>query len=255
MPDRSTPPFAPDWAVFLDVDGTLLDHVEHFGAVRVGAAIRQLLADLAEAAGGAVALVSGRSAEDIDRLFAPLVLPIAGQHGLERRSAGGALHRHEPPLEHLGHAAGELVRLTAAHDGLALENKGLTLALHYRRAPELRSLVEREMKRVAARLGDDFELQGGKFVVELKPSGKDKGSAIAEFLAEPPFAGRTPIFLGDDLTDEYGFDVVNHAGGHSIKVGQGTTRARFRLPDSRAVRQWLGEWAASVRGTGDPAGR
>ncbi len=99
------------------------------------------------------------------------------------------------------------------------------------------------MRAVAAALGDAFELQTGKFVIEVKPSGKDKGDAIADFLAEPPFAGRQPVFLGDDLTDEAGFKIVNRLGGHSIKVGPGISRARWRLFDAAAVRRWLAEYA------------
>jgi len=264
----SVPAFVAGWAFFLDVDGTLLDYADHPLAVRVGRDLRALLEGLSAAAGGAVALISGRSVEEIDRLFAPLRLAVAGQHGTERRSGGrsveeidrlfaplrlavagqhgterrsaaGAVRRDAPPLEHLARAAADLVRLTAAHAGLVFENKGMTLALHYRRAPPLQGLAEREMRRLAAALGEDFELQGGKFVFELKPSGRNKGSAIAEFMAEAPFAGRLPVFLGDDLTDEYGFDVVNRTGGHSIKVGPGETRARWRLADAAAVRRWL----------------
>jgi trehalose 6-phosphate phosphatase len=236
------PPFAAAWALFLDVDGTLLDHAEHPGAVHVEAGLLHLIEGLLDATDGALALISGRSVEDVDRLFAPIAMPLAGQHGTERRSADGTLRRHGPALEQLGRAAGELVRLTSAHGAFLLENKGMTLALHFRRAPDLGALAEREMRRIAAALGDEFELQAGKFVYEIKPSGKDKGSAIAEFMAEAPFAGRTPVFIGDDLTDEYGFDVVNRAGGQSIKVGVGETRARWRLNDAAAVRRWLGEY-------------
>ena len=242
------PPFAAYWAFFLDVDGTLLEHTEHPQEVRVGTELLRLLERLLAAAGGAVGLISGRSVEDIDQLFAPHAFPAAGQHGTERRSADGALHRHAPPLEHLGRAAAGLVRLTAAHAGLVFENKGMTLALHYRRAPELGALAEREMRVIAAALGDDFELQKGKFVLEIKPSGKDKGSAIAEFAAEAPFAGRLPVFVGDDVTDELGFQVVNRFGGHSVKVGPGESCARWRLADAAAVRQWLGEYAARFGG-------
>lgn len=239
MTARRMPPFAPDWAFFLDIDGTLLDFAPSPEQVRIDAGLLELLSGLRRAAGGALALISGRSVEDIDELFTPLALPAAGQHGTERRSADGTLRRHEPPLEGLARAAAEIVRLTAAHGGLVFENKGMTLALHYRLAPALRALAEREMRAIAAGLGDAFELQTGKFVVEIKPSGRDKGSAIAEFAAEPPFLGRRPVFIGDDLTDEPGFDVVNRLGGHSIKVGPGITQARWHLFDAAAVRSWL----------------
>jgi trehalose 6-phosphate phosphatase len=243
MTPRRMPPFDRDWAFFLDVDGTLLDFAAHPQDVHVSQDLIELLRRLQAAAGGAVALVSGRSVEDIDRLFAPLALPVAGQHGTERRDAGGAVHRHTPPLERLGRAAAHIVHLTAAHSGLVFENKGMALALHYRKAPALRALAEREMRAIAAALGDAFELQTGKFVVEVKPSGKDKGSAVAEFLAEPPFAGRHPVFVGDDLTDEPAFDAVNRAGGYSVKVGPGITRARWHLFDAAAVRGWLSAYA------------
>ena len=208
------------------------------------AGLLDLLERLRAAAGGALALVSGRSVEDIDTLFAPLVVPAAGQHGTERRTADGTIRRHAPSIESLGRAAAEIVRLTAAHSGLVFENKGMTLALHYRLAPGLSVLAEREMRAIAAGLGDAFELQTGKFVMEIKPSGKDKGSAIAEFAAEAPFAGRRPVFIGDDLTDEPGFEVVNRAGGHSVKVGPGVTRARWHLFDAAAVRRWLAAYVA-----------
>ncbi|MFZ3321253.1 MAG: trehalose-phosphatase, partial [Usitatibacter sp.] len=240
------PPPSADWALFLDIDGTLLDYAPHFQAVRAGPVVQQLLGRLLGASGGALALVSGRSVEDIDRLFAPLRLPLAGQHGTERRAADGTIHRHTPPLDRLGEAAAEMVRLTAAHSALAFENKGMTLAMHYRRAPELHDEVAAGMRRIAARAGEDFELQAGKFVFELKPSGKNKGGAIAEFLAEAPFAGRTPVFIGDDLTDEDGFAVVNRARGHSVKVGPGETCAPWRLADPAAVRAWLADWANNV---------
>jgi len=242
MTMRRMPPFARDWAFFLDVDGTLLEYAPQPREVRVENELLELLQRLRAAAGGAVALISGRSVQDIDTLFAPQAFPAAGQHGTERRAADGSIRCQSPPIESLGRAAGDIVRLTSAHSGLVFENKGMTLALHYRLAPGLRGLVEREMRAIAAGLGDAFELQTGKFVMEIKPSGKDKGSAIAEFAAEAPFAGRRPVFIGDDLTDEPGFEVVNRAGGHSIKVGPGITRAHWHLSDAAAVRRWLASY-------------
>jgi len=239
---RRMPPFAADWAFFLDIDGTLLEFAARPQEVRVGTELLDLLERLRAATGGALALVSGRPVRDIDRLFAPLELPAAGLHGTERRSANGSMRRHAPPLDNLGRGAAAIVRLTAEHSGLVFENKGMALALHYRLAPALRTLAEREMRAIAAGLGDAFELQTGKFVVEIKPSGKDKGSAIGEFAAEPPFAGRRPVFIGDDLTDEPGFAVVNRIGGHTVKVGPGITRARWHLFDAAAVRRWLASY-------------
>jgi trehalose 6-phosphate phosphatase len=244
---NSPPPFSPAWALFLDVDGTLLDHADHPQDVHVDAQLLALLRDLLQEGGGAIALISGRAVADLDRLFAPLQFPAAGQHGTERRAADGSMHRHRPPSNRLEAAAQSLARLSAAHSGLVVENKGMSLALHYRLAPALEKLVQREMSAAAAALGDGFELQAGKFVFEIKPGGKDKGSAIAEFMAEPPFAGRTPAFLGDDLTDEYGFALVNTSGGHSVKVGAGRSAARWRLEGAAQVRDWL---AAALRADG-----
>ena len=215
-------------AVFLDIDGTLVHLADSPGGVHIDRALCTLLAGLQEVAGGALALISGRSIADIDALFSPA-----------RRSVDGTLHFHAPPAARLRGPAAQLRSLVQSHDGLLLEEKGASLALHYRNAPDQAGLAEHEVRRIVEALGDDFELQAGKFVLEVKPSGKDKGTAIAEFLAEAPFAGRTPVFVGDDLTDELGFDLVNRIGGESVKVGQGPTRARWRLDNADDVRRWL----------------
>ena len=239
----STPQFSARWALFLDIDGTLLDHAEHPAAVHVDAHVLDLLNRLRDAHDGAVALISGRAVADIDALFHPLRLPVAGQHGVERRDAQERLHRHALPVEGLRHAAERIALMAAHHPGLVFEDKGLNLALHYRRAPHMEREVQRLMRELLGELGDQFELQSGKLVWEIKPSGRDKGTAVAEFLQEPPFAGRQPVFIGDDLTDEFGFALVNSVGGHSIKVGTGPSQANWRLPDARSVRRWLDELA------------
>src|SRR6185369_6321817 len=130
-----------------------------------------------------------------------------------------------------------------------LEDKVASLALHYRRRPELQEFAQDEMRRAATFLGERFELQPGSFVFEVKPSGHDKGRAIETFMREPPFAGRVPVFLGDDATDEYGFDAVNRMGGHSVKIGPGPTRARWSLPDASSARRWLGEYVRFLSST------
>ncbi len=244
MSATSLPPPAVDWAFFLDIDGTLLAHADTPDAVRVDGAMRGLLAELKTGAGGALALISGRSVADIDQLFAPLALPTAGQHGAERRDAAGRMHRHEFPAAPVRRAAKRMGEFAAAHPGLLLEDKGRSLALHFRLAPQLESQARALVDEVVAELGEGFELQRGKMVLEIRRGGRDKGSAIAEFMAEAPFRGRTPLFIGDDLTDELGFGVVNAMGGISIKVGEGPSQARWRIADAAAVRAWLGEWAA-----------
>lgn len=238
------PQFAYGWALFLDVDGTLIDLAEHPLAVRVEPALIEVLGRLQRLAQGAVALVSGRSVADLDRLFTPLHLAIAGQHGAELRHATG-----EIALERAGLAAGAAARTTLAalaarHPGLYFEDKGVALAMHFRRVPHLEPLVKRALGEVARRSDDEFLLQDGKMVWELVPHGKNKGGAIAEFMGEAPFAGRTPVFIGDDVTDEHGFALVQELQGHAIKVGAGTSAAWHRLAGARQVRSWLRSYAS-----------
>lgn len=232
-----------DWALFLDIDGTLLEHAARPDAVHVAASVLQLLDALRRATDGALALISGRSIGDIDALFAPLRLPVAGQHGAERRDAAGRLHQHLGAAGPVRRAAARLGAFAARHAGLVFEDKGHNLALHYRQAPAAAHAAQAALREAALELGGDYEVLEGKMVVELKPAGRDKGRAIAEFMAELPFAGRTPVFIGDDITDEFGFGVVNRLGGHSVKVGPGPSAARHRVADAAAVREQLAHWA------------
>lgn len=237
----SLPIFDVRCAWFLDIDGTLLDIAAMPSAVRPAPADSQTVTALYAATRGALALISGRSLSGIDRMFAPLKLPAAGQHGIERRDALGRVHRHPIPEAGLRRAADFIRAFAARHEGLVFEDKGASLALHYRLAPQLAGAAHAAVKRAALDLGGGVEVQGGKMVAELKPAGRDKGMAIEEFMAETPFKGRVPVFLGDDLTDEQGFEVVNRLGGHSVKIGSGPSAARWRLQDAAAVRRWLSE--------------
>jgi trehalose 6-phosphate phosphatase len=211
--------------------------------VRLERELIELIERLYEVTGGALALISGRSIADIDSIFHGMTLPVAGQHGIERRNARGQLSRHEFSLERLDEPRARLEEVAARHRGLLLEDKGLCLALHYRQAPALASYAHRLMRTVQSEVGPDYTLQRGKKIVEIKPSGRDKGKAVTEFMAEKPFQGRLPVFVGDDATDEYGFAVVNSLGGHSIKVGAGRSAARWRVRDVEAVRGWLARGA------------
>lgn len=235
-------------AFFLDLDGTLLDIIEHPHHVTVDDELLRLLKALGRASGGALAIISGRTAADIDRLLANAGFCVAGQHGAERRDFSGKMHRHAVPLDALEEARRSLWALAAKHPALVLEDKGVNLALHFRTAPGLRDEVLGAARRLAGESGGAFEVQLGKMVVELRPSGKDKGVAIAEFLEEAPFKGHTPVFVGDDLTDEFGFAMINRVGGHSVKVGEGESAARWRLPDAAAVRAWLAAFVARAGG-------
>lgn len=238
---QASPPVAcVDWAYFLDVDGTLIDIANMPGAIRVDTALLDLIAHLHRASGGAMALVTGRSLSDLEHHLGPLHLPLAGQQGLERRDAAGRLWIHAAPPAAKFTIKEALASVLARHPGLLLEDKGLTLALHYRLAPHLAAYVHRLMARLARSAGPDLELQHGKRVVEIKPAGIDKGTAVTEYLSEPPFKGRRPVFIGDDLNDEHGFAEVNKLDGISIKVGKGPSCARFRLPNVVAVHRWLG---------------
>jgi trehalose 6-phosphate phosphatase len=238
---------APDWAFFLDIDGTLLEIAETPEAVQTNAAEYRLLEQLYAAAAGAVALVSGRTLSMIDELFAPLKLPAAGQHGFERRDGKGRRRRHRFDAARLRPLAADLRAFAQAHPGVVFEDKGASIALHYRLAPALRDATHEKALAAAARLPGEVEVQPGKMVWEIKPVGAHKGLAIEEFMGEAPFRGRLPVFLGDDLTDEHGFEVVNRIGGHSIKVGAGPTVARWRLADPAAARAWLYAWVNTCK--------
>jgi trehalose 6-phosphate phosphatase len=227
------------WAYFFDIDGTLVDIAPSPSEIVLERDLQTLIKQLCIAAGGAVALISGRSIRDVDSIFTDTNLPVAGQHGLERRSRTGKITRHDMMSEKLDVARALLRATTVSHPGLLLEDKGLSLALHYRSNPSLASFAHRTMRNVAAEIGSEFAIQTGKRVVELKPSGKDKGDAVREFMLEEPFCGRTPVFVGDDVTDEHGFLVVNSLEGHSVKVGRGATAARWRLDNVGAVKTWL----------------
>jgi trehalose 6-phosphate phosphatase len=228
------------WALFLDVDGTLLDIVESPDAVHVPADLKQTLAAVAAAEDGALALVSGRSLAQLDALFAPFRFAAAGLHGLERRDAVGRVLRPAVPAAQLTVARRTLGEFVALHPALLLEDKGAAIALHYRRAPDLEGEARRIMTALEASLGPHMHVQEGKCVLELKPRGANKRTAIEAFMSEAPFASRMPVFAGDDVTDEDGFAAVNALGGISIRVGDGpATRARYRIASVDELRAWL----------------
>jgi trehalose 6-phosphate phosphatase len=241
---RKEPAAHAAWAFFLDIDGTLLGFADTPAEVTVSSELKQTLERLHRAASGAVALISGRSIASVDALFAPLRFPIAGQHGLERRDSEGQARRYAEQSPRLAPIKECLEPLAARHAGLVLEEKGLTLAIHYRRAPHLASYLHRFVPSLIDP-ADNLGVQAGKMVIEIKPAGRDKGSTIMDFMGEQPFHGRVPIFIGDDLTDEHGFEVVNARGGLSVKVGPGRTVAKWRFTDVHAVRDWLARCAAA----------
>lgn len=235
-------------ALFLDVDGTLLELAASPDAVRVPAALRNTLELASHRENGALALVSGRSLDDLDRLFAPSRFPACGQHGFERRDAQGHLTRAEVDHEVLEPVSGQLRARIHACASLVLEQKTTALALHYRRAPHLQREARQIMESAAAALQPHFQLRAGKCVYELTPSCCSMRTAIESFMSEAPFAGRTPVFVGDDDTDEEGFDAVNALGGYSIRVGrQARSAARFQFATVSGVIAWLRERNTSMR--------
>lgn len=227
-------------AWFLDLDGTLVD----FGAtpmdVQVSPSLLGLLGALHDQSAGALAIVSGRRIETIDQLLSPLRLPVAGLHGLERRDGAGVAHRSDVAANAAVAKLARVMREFAASDTrLFVEDKQLTVALHYRVAPDRAAAIERFTLELEQELDPKLTLQRGHSVIEVRPAGADKGTAIASFMQETPFRGRRPIFAGDDSTDEHGFVVVNAMCGVSVKIGTGSTAACARLDDPSAVRDWL----------------
>ncbi len=233
------PPFEPGWAFFLDLDGTLIAIADRPDSVEVPPRLPRILAALSDATAGATAIITGRAIIDVDRLLAPAVLPVAGQHGAERRDSEGHWHRDAAQDQALAAVRPGLADFVSRHPDLILEDKGASLSLHYRGAPRLRQAARQALHEALTRLGPGFALHHGKQVFELRPALIDKGTAIAGFMRTPPFAGRCPVFLGDDVTDEDGFRMVNELGGISIKVGAGPTLASWRFAGPPDVLDWL----------------
>jgi trehalose 6-phosphate phosphatase len=240
--------FAPapsrEWCLFLDIDGTLVEIADTPSAVVVDPSLTALIAAVAQRLNGALALVSGRSLATIDQLFAPLELPAAGQHGAERRSASGVLSSEKSALgANLDRARALLRAFVASHPGTLFEDKGRALAVHYRLAPEHETGVRRAVTAAAAPLEARYEVQAGDKVLEIKPKGVTKATAAEAFMREPPFVGRTPVFVGDDLTDEPGLRFAERAGGVAIAVGD-RLHAPWHLENPHEVRRWLAAIAA-----------
>jgi trehalose 6-phosphate phosphatase len=227
-------------ALFLDVDGTLLEIAATPDRVRVPASLRNTLQLSRDRQHGALALFSGRSLQAIDALFSPYVFAASGLHGLEVRLPSGKVIRPELDPAILDRARRWLGHLQKDNRGLLLEDKGVALAMHYRLAPGLATEVEMVINEMAAELGDAFVVRAGKCVYELMPRGFDERVAIQLLLKEREFAGRTPVFVGDDPFDEVGFGLVNELGGHTVRVGDlEETAAQYRFGSVSTVVAWL----------------
>jgi trehalose 6-phosphate phosphatase len=246
-PVRRPPALDREAALFIDVDGTLLEIAPRPELVEVPRDLPALLRRLSVERDGALALISGRPIADLDRLFRPWQGAAAGLHGIERRRADGS-----PMSASIGDAdrvaaasldrlRPQLADLARRHAGAWLEDKGRTLAVHYRAVPEAGAAIRQAAERLLHEGGASLRLIPGKMVVEFQPRHHDKGRVVAAFMTEPPFQRRLPVFLGDDTTDENGFAEVNRRGGMSIRVGppSGSTAAAYRLPSVRSVLEWL----------------
>jgi trehalose 6-phosphatase (EC 3.1.3.12) len=237
-PRRPPPPLLDDaCALFLDVDGTLLEFAVRPDLVRLPLGALETLGRISDRLGGALALVSGRPLSELDHLFSPMRLPAAGLHGQEFRGAASCtLPRSGDALAALRHEAAQLAE---RHPGVWIEDKGANLALHWRAAPQFAPQVQAFADTHLFSL-TGYRLQPGDHVLELVPADVDKGRAVHTLLAEAPFHGRTPVFVGDDLTDEFGFAAANAAGGWSVLVGdRATSHAHYQLSNPVAVHAWL----------------
>jgi len=229
------------YAFFLDLDGTLIDIAASPDAVTVPSDLPDILRKLHGATDGATAIISGRSIDVIDRLLAPAVLPSAGVHGSEIRLPDGT--RRKTATNWLTRPMREIIgELALQHPELIVEYKDLAVAVHFRAAPDLAELVRGTLGKVAEIADGGLVVQPSKMVFELMPANIDKGRALAAFMAQPPFRGRRPIAIGDDVTDETMFASAQEHGGVAIRVGRDTVRtcATERLADPIAVRALLG---------------
>lgn len=217
--------------------------------VEVEPSLKELLTRVSAALDGALALVSGRPVADLDRLFSPRRWPAAGVHGLERRDAAGHWHAHQATDEaRIGQARTRLHQLSATLPGTIVEDKGPTVALHYRQAPQHEEQARLGARSIAREIGGDFHLLEGRKVLELRPDGASKADAVRAFLGEPPFEGGRPIFVGDDVTDQAALAEVERIGGLSVAVGD-RVQGMIRVAGPRDVRVFLERLAK----TGVPA--
>ena len=249
--DIAAPPPVSDLrqcAILLDIDGTILDIAPSPPQVWVPAGLRQTLSRLANLTGGAVALVSGRSINDIDLIFSPLQLPAIGVHGAEMRTAADSdVQSRVAPLSRA--LKRKLTTVAEFGPGILVEDKGYSLALHYRLAPERGPAVLAAIAKICAGMPDEsVEILPGKLVVDIKPAGINKGDAVCALMQRAPFAGRQPIFIGDDTTDLPVFGIIPQFGGLAYSVGGIVADVDGHFDTPEAVRDWLSQTAAANRG-------
>lgn len=244
------------WALFLDIDGTLLDMAPTPDAVFVPPGLVRTLKRVVQGFEGAVALSTGRRISGADRLFAPLKLVTSGVHGTEVRTLpGGDTMMLVPPVSsELVQAVNAVTQISA---GVLVEQKGAGLAVHYRNAPEARRALEIELERIVGRW-EDFVLCPGRKVLEILPKGYSKGTALEWLMRLPPFHGRRPIMIGDDHGDEAALVAAQRFGGIGLTVaGEHFGNACTDFEGPASVRAWLATLARKleVRSPTPPNGR
>ena len=239
-PDRAAMSDPGDWAVFLDFDGVIADIAPTPDAVHVPDERAAVVDGLRRVTGGALALVSGREVDDIRRVFPGFDGAASGGHGAETHWPDGEIERREADVDAVRATQQALRDLAATNERLLYEPKRLGGVVHYRADPSLEGSVRRGIEAILEGR-DDLEVQPAKMAFEVKPAGFSKGSVIEAFMARAPFAGRTPFFAGDDVTDEAAFAVVNRMGGITVKVGEGETVARRRVEGPDALFAWLAD--------------
>jgi trehalose 6-phosphate phosphatase len=237
--DAPPPLLSTTAALYLDFDGTLADIALHPDEVVVSEPLPQLLLALRERLAGAVAVVTGRRLAAVDAMIAPARLAGSGLHGAELRADGDAPARLSADPSGADSLARLLRERFADDPRIYVEDKGAAVSLHYRRAPEREQECRETMRALAP--PDRFDVTGGSRVVEARPRGAHKGAALAELARRAPFAGRRPVFVGDDVTDEDGFRAAERLGGFGVKVGPGPTSARYRIAEVGRVHHWLHE--------------
>ncbi len=238
--DVQPPPLTPDVALFLDFDGTLVEIAASPNAVTVAPGLNELLSQVAWHLNGAVAVITGRPIAAIDKHLKGAVRAVAGIHGAERRTSLGHIIQAEIPPRTLDPAREALSMFCRSNPGVLAEDKGVSIALHYRNAPDLAPQARAAVDECAAASHGQLERLDGNMVVELKPASVRKAAAMSAYMNEPPFAGRRPVFVGDDLTDESAFVAVSQTNGYGVIVGERTpTAASGRLASVTALHAWL----------------
>ena len=247
--DNASHPLPDDlsgWALFIDIDGTLIDLAATPESIVIPPELPRQLMKLSQKVDGAMALVTGRSIAAVDAMFEPYHFTVAGLHGAEIRRENAEILRQGLKAEALDRTRTLLETFASRWPGMVIEDKGLGVAVHYRQVPEAAAAAAHAVDRLVKDLGYGWKRQDGKMVIEIGPSGTNKGMAVAHFMETAPYAGRKLLVMGDDLTDETMFRFANETGERSVRVGDPPFEsiAQFKLDSADTVRSWIARMAA-----------